>query len=582
VGARPAWTGGLGGSTPTPTVHPGSNFGPYRVLEQLGRGGMAAVYRAYEPSLDRYVALKVLPAESLTDPEFTVRFRREAKVIAGLEHRHIVPIYAYGIENGVPWMAMRLVSGGTVAVELGEGPLSLARTVEILAEVAAALDFAHQHGVLHRDVKPQNILLDEQGHAYLADFGVARMMEGTSAVTRSGVVTGTPLYMSPEQARGEKVDHRTDIYALGIVAYEMVTGRVPFTADTPVAVLMKHIMEPIPLPPASEVPEPVLRAILKSVAKDRADRWQDARRFVAALRNAVHGSQTAGAWISAQPTRTHVRWLPAPHNPFAVAVGWGGLLLCLLIALYYGLRPRGDLPVARPTPAVTPTPAPWTATATPIVRAPTAPSPSPRSRVPAPVAPPSPPPTSEPQLHPALPGSGTSVPHSMEGMPAATPRAEPATPTLAPSPSALPSPDPSADGVSFLIGGWKGLVRQKKNPFIHRELERAVRTECKQLYGPRRVFCRNNWGIIEDWLVVRHDVSTNEYFYEDSDGLTGSGRARDDTIIYQGTRSFDGRSLAWRMTHHTRGPDAFELSMEWSRDSRDWYTIYDAAFHRNP
>ena len=193
----------------------------------------------------------------------------------------------------------------------------------ILAEVAAALDFAHQRGVLHRDVKPQNILLDEQGHAYLADFGVAKMMEGTSAVTRSGVVTGTPLYMSPEQARGEKVDYRTDIYALGIVAYEMVTGHVPFTADTPVAILMKHIIEPIPLPPASQVPEPVLRAILKCVAKDRTDRWQSAHRFVDALRIAIHGSPSTSAWISAQATRTQLQWLPAPAAPSNSHSDWG-------------------------------------------------------------------------------------------------------------------------------------------------------------------------------------------------------------------------------------------------------------------
>ena len=244
---------------------------------------MASVYKAYEAGLDRYVALKVLPADFLHDPTFAERFRREAKSTAKLEHPNIIPMYASGIDEGIPWMAMRLVPGGTLSSLLKKGRLDARRAIAVLAGVAAALDYAHAQGMVHRDVKPQNVLLDDAGHVYLADFGIARMVEGSPALTQTGVVTGTPQYMAPEQARADKIDHRADIYALGIVAYELFSGAVPFTADTPVAVLMKHILDPIPIPQPDRVPEPLLRALLKCLDKDPTARWPTAMAFVDAL-----------------------------------------------------------------------------------------------------------------------------------------------------------------------------------------------------------------------------------------------------------------------------------------------------------
>jgi formylglycine-generating enzyme required for sulfatase activity/predicted Ser/Thr protein kinase len=267
---------------------PGANFGPYRVIEPLGRGGMASVFKAYEPGLDRYVALKVLPPEFLKAPDSAPRFTREAKVIARLEHKDIVPIYNFGIDEGVPWMAMRLVGGGSLAAALQAGRMSSARTVQVLRSVAEALDYAHGEGVVHRDVKPQNILLDDDGEVYLADFGIARIAEASSAITTTGMVTGTPQYMAPEQALAQEgVDHRADIYALGVVAYEMFTGAVPFSADTPLAVMMKHVRDPIPLPPLQHVPEPLRRALLRALAKAPDDRWPTATAIVAALQVAA-------------------------------------------------------------------------------------------------------------------------------------------------------------------------------------------------------------------------------------------------------------------------------------------------------
>ncbi len=256
-------------------------------MEPLGRGGMASVYKAYEAALDRYVAIKVLPAEFLHDPTFAERFRREAKVVARLEHPNIIPIFAFDIEQGTPWMAMRMIGGGSLSAILKQGPLPNDRIVAILAGVAAALDYAHGKGAVHRDVKPQNVLLDEDGRVYLADFGIARMVEVGGGLTQTGMISGTPQYMAPEQATAQNVDHRADIYALGIMAYEMFTGHVPFSADTPVAVLMKHVQEPMPLPPPGSVPEPVVRAILKCTAKAPADRWSTSMEFAHALQDGL-------------------------------------------------------------------------------------------------------------------------------------------------------------------------------------------------------------------------------------------------------------------------------------------------------
>ncbi|RME05853.1 MAG: hypothetical protein D6803_07995, partial [Anaerolineae bacterium] len=271
----------------------GRTIGGYQLVERLGQGGMATVYKAYEAALDRYVAVKVLPDFFAKDPTFAQRFRREARAVAQLNHPSILPIYNFGSEGGVTYIAMQYVEGGTLKQKAGQvyAPLE---AVRLVLPVARALAYAHRRGVIHRDVKPANVLISEDGWPILADFGLARMVEASTQLTGTGVGIGTPAYMSPEQGRGEKVDHRADIYSLGIMLYEMLTGDVPFKADTPMGVVLQHISAPLPPPRKRnpDIPESLERIILKATAKKPEERYQSADEMIAAL-EAVERELTA-------------------------------------------------------------------------------------------------------------------------------------------------------------------------------------------------------------------------------------------------------------------------------------------------
>ncbi|MEK6574150.1 MAG: serine/threonine-protein kinase, partial [Chloroflexota bacterium] len=214
-------------------VQPGQQLGPYRIINQIGQGGMATVYKAYHAAMDRYVAVKVLPRQLAESKEFMGRFQQEARTIANLEHPHILPVHDFGESGGITYFVMRFLDTGTLKERIAAGSLSLAEVDRLFTQLADALGYAHQRGVVHRDIKPSNVLVDARGDVFLTDFGIAKLMEGAAQFTATGAITGTPAYMSPEQARGEKLDQRSDIYSLGIVLYEMVTGRVPFEAETP-------------------------------------------------------------------------------------------------------------------------------------------------------------------------------------------------------------------------------------------------------------------------------------------------------------------------------------------------------------
>lgn len=209
-----------------------NSIGRYQIKHELRRGGMATVYRAYDPRFGRDVAIKVLPPEFLHDPDFRARFEREAHIIAALEHPGIVPVYDFGEEAGLPYLVMRYMVGGSLADRLARVPLAPLETARILAAIAPALDMAHARGVIHRDLKPGNILLDEHDNPYIADFGIAKLVEGSAAFTSSGIM-GTPTYMSPEQAQGNvALDGRSDVYALGAMLYELLAGQPRPTRPT--------------------------------------------------------------------------------------------------------------------------------------------------------------------------------------------------------------------------------------------------------------------------------------------------------------------------------------------------------------
>ncbi|HMA34015.1 MAG TPA: protein kinase, partial [Chloroflexia bacterium] len=271
----------------------GKTLGRYRVLERIGRGGMAEVYKGYQASLDRYVAIKVLHAFLLEEEGSRERFRREARAVAALRHPHIVQVFDFDDEGEEYFMVMEFVDGPNLKTVLQEQAkagqrLGLARMGEILTGIGGALGYAHTQGMIHRDVKPHNIMFTATGQPLLTDFGIAKIVSNSN-VSASGALTGTPAYMSPEQGRGAAVDARTDIYSLGVVLYEMVTGRVPFDADTPFAVVIKHINDPLPLPRSIDatIPEPLERVVLKAMAKAPEDRFQTAAELVQATQDAI-------------------------------------------------------------------------------------------------------------------------------------------------------------------------------------------------------------------------------------------------------------------------------------------------------
>ena len=340
------------------TFAAGTMLGSFRIVRVLGRGGMATVYEARDDRLERAIALKVLPPEFLHDARFAERFEQEARVIAALEHPNIVPIYASGIDNGIPWMSMRLLTGGTIGTLLENGRPDARQIVRLLRPVASALDYAHAHGVVHRDIKPTNILLDGADGVCVGDFGLAYMLDASSRVTRSGLLAGTPQYMAPEQALGKGADHCCDIYSLAMVAYEMFVGVTPFTADSPVAILLKHVNDPLPDHPEHVVPRPVMRAIHKGAAKEPADRWPSATAFVDALDAAVGGQEHGFVRSIPRAPRRRTRWMSAVAGALltAATVGW------FVVREPRAPAPRDSVPVDVPaspdaTPAV-PIPSP--------------------------------------------------------------------------------------------------------------------------------------------------------------------------------------------------------------------------------
>ncbi|MEJ2558393.1 MAG: protein kinase [Anaerolineae bacterium] len=280
--------------------------GRYRIEREIAQGGMSAVYKAVDPNLHRTVAVKLIHPHLSQDPEFVRRFEKEAAAVAQLRHPNIIQVYDFDHEGDVYYMVLEFVPGETLQTWLkrlnnANRRLPLKDTIQIMATICDAVAYAHQRGTIHRDLKPANVILNPQGQPILMDFGVAKML-GETYHTATGTVIGTALYMSPEQARGERLDERTDIYSLGVMLFEMITGQPPFEADSAVVILMKHVNEPVPdiCQLNGDAPDELVMVVEKALAKDPADRYQTASDMAAALR--AIGSRTQAAALTIAPS----------------------------------------------------------------------------------------------------------------------------------------------------------------------------------------------------------------------------------------------------------------------------------------
>lgn len=328
---------------PNPTV-PG-----FTILDVAGRGGMGTVYKAEQAAPRRLVAIKVL-SKATADPS---AFYQEARLIAQLEHPHILPIYSFGDQGGAPFLVMRYLEGGSLAGRLANGPVEIGTAVRWAGHIADALDYAHQRGVIHKDVKPSNILLDQAGHVYLADFGIAGTLQATPNPAAAVVTVGSAAYMPPEQIRGQAVDGRTDVYALAATLFQMVTGQMPYTAETALGLMVRHMQDPIPsaraLNPA--VPAALDDLIRWGMAKEPAGRPASAAEFGRALRRALDSPAT----VAVTPPAAS----PPRRPPWLLITGVVLLLgLCLFTVL--GGGSLAALILGRPTPTAPPSTRPPT------------------------------------------------------------------------------------------------------------------------------------------------------------------------------------------------------------------------------
>lgn len=331
----------------------GKTLGQYEIKAEVGHGGMAVVYRGYQASLNRSVAVKVLSSELARDADFRARFQREAVAVAQLAHPNILPVYDFGqdADTGALYFVTQFVDGGSLAQRMGT-PTPPREAARIAAQIARALDCAHSRGIIHRDVKPANVLMTGEGHSLLSDFGIAKIMAETR-LTQTGASLGTPSYMSPEQAQGLPVDHHSDIYALGVVLYEMLAGVLPFNADTPVALLHQHVSSPPP--PLRERVQGVSRGldkiVMTALAKDPLDRFETAGEMAEALEAEAAGERKPFGLVrrAAKPVPTPVPMV-SPARPGAateVAEAAAGIRTVAPEAVPTFTPPRRSTPVQR-------------------------------------------------------------------------------------------------------------------------------------------------------------------------------------------------------------------------------------------
>ena len=427
-------------------------LGKYEIIEEIGRGANGIVYKAVDARLQRTVALKVLHPRVLWEPDLVARFYREASAAARLEHPNILDVHDVDEAEGVHYIAMKYLPGRTVEQIIDEeGPVPLREAVPIVRQIAAALDHAHKKGLLHRDIRPSNIMVDDQGHATLMDFGLSVGIDSAYASGPSGL-TGTAEYIAPEVWRNQKPDERSDLYSLGVVVYEMLVGEPPFKADSAAAIMTKHLTEEPAFPPG--LPERVRLVLAKALAKDREQRYQSARELAQALEDAVAAREEISESVESRE--------PEP-TPRRLAAGWivaGVLVIALLIAVSIVVLQAGGLPAAVP-----PTQIP-TATIQPTATWTTTPTMSPTNRA-APMTMPAATATSTPTATLSATATPTFTP-IVRAMPSSTPKPPPTNTAMASSTSLPPganSPyqppklvDPSVRTDEPLQWTWSGQL----------------------------------------------------------------------------------------------------------------------------
>jgi serine/threonine-protein kinase len=333
-----------------------AQLGPYEIRGELGRGGMGVVYRGYDPRLQRDVAIKVLRPDLMADPAVRQRFLNEARSAARLHHPNLLPVFDVGEADGAPYMVMRFIEGGDLSDALaGRGPLPWSQAEPLLRGLAGAIDHAHAHGVIHRDLKPANVLLGPEHEPLLTDFGIARIADAAGrGLTQTGMMLGTPEYLSPEQAYGQTVDHRSDLYSFGVMAYQILTGRVPFEADTPFGVALAHVQSPPPDPRALDPTMPLGRALAlqRMMAKQPAERYASASEFVDVLARASEQRTAAGPAPAAA--------VPVAPRPSSAPLAAGVMVLLVgTVLVLAGLRGSfHEEPPPRPPVTTVPKPDP--------------------------------------------------------------------------------------------------------------------------------------------------------------------------------------------------------------------------------
>jgi serine/threonine protein kinase len=325
----------------------GQKLGHYEILELIGEGGMARVYKAFQPTLEREVAIKAIPTQvdDVRDQELVQRFYGEAKLVARLSHPHIVPVHDFGEDNGWAYIVMEFIPNGTVRERLRKaegmsGRIALPWALNVIEQAALALDFGHSHGVIHRDVKPGNMLMRTADYMLLTDFGVATILESSKALSRSGSTAGTPQYMAPEQGQqGGRVDGRTDIYSLGVVLFQCVTGRLPFNAENAVGVIMKHMSEPLPSPLhlAPDLPPQVDYIIRRAMEKDPQRRYQRAADMADDLRAVGEELRLTGRVAVPSTARPALRSAPSAPDIDPAA---SGVIICYRCGFNNSLQHR--------------------------------------------------------------------------------------------------------------------------------------------------------------------------------------------------------------------------------------------------